>query len=149
VHDAGPRAAFGRSFAGSIRGDGRSGRGRRVGRRHRRERLVNAREAMAKGGTITIRGFQSGASVGVAFEDDGPGIPPENLERIFEPFFTTKGAHGTGVGLAMAKEVLEKFGGSIRAQNLPSGGASFELRFVARACSGFHHPTNVRVQAST
>jgi signal transduction histidine kinase len=93
--------------------------------------LVNAREAMGRGGTITIRGSHADDSVMVSFEDEGPGIVPELLNRIFEPFFTTKGADGTGMGLAMARETLEKCGGSIRAHNLPAGGASFELRFVA------------------
>jgi len=60
-------------------------------------------------------------------------LPPEHLERIFGPFFTTKGAGGTGVGLAMAKEVLARIGGSIAAHNRASGGARFELRFVASA----------------
>jgi signal transduction histidine kinase len=92
--------------------------------------LVNAREAMVAGGTITIRGSHADHSVVVSFEDEGPGVPPDLLDRIFEPFFTTKGADGTGMGLAMARETLEKWGGSIHAHNLPSGGASFELRFV-------------------
>jgi signal transduction histidine kinase len=93
--------------------------------------LLNARDAMPKGGTITINGSHDGPSVSVVVEDEGPGIEPDQLDRIFEPFFTTKGANGTGVGLAIARETLEKFGGSIRATNLRSGGASFELRFVA------------------
>jgi signal transduction histidine kinase len=92
--------------------------------------LVNARDAMEKGGTITIRGSELGSSVRVVVEDEGRGIAPEHLDRIFEPFFTTKGPQGTGVGLALARETLEKFGGSIRADNLASGGASFLLTFV-------------------
>jgi signal transduction histidine kinase len=92
--------------------------------------LVNARDAMPKGGTVTISGTFDGAAVRVFVDDEGPGIPPEHLERIFEPFFTTKGAAGTGVGLAMAKDVLARIGGSIGAHNRESGGARFELRFV-------------------
>jgi signal transduction histidine kinase len=64
-------------------------------------------------------------------EDDGPGIPAEHLERIFEPFFTTKKDIGTGLGLWVSKEIVERHGGSIRVtpQNGRDGlgGASFVI----------------------
>jgi signal transduction histidine kinase len=66
----------------------------------------------------------------VRVEDEGHGIPAEHLPHIFEPFFTTKGDKGTGMGLAMAKILIQRLGGSISAHNRPEGGACFELHFV-------------------
>ena len=58
--------------------------------------------------------------------DEGPGIPPDVLNRIFEPFFTTKGAgEGTGLGLSISHGIVRAHGGEIRAQNRPTGGARF------------------------
>jgi two-component system sensor histidine kinase HydH len=58
--------------------------------------------------------------------DYGPGIEPVNLERIFEPFFTTR-TQGTGLGLPVAKRVVELHGGSIRADSPAGGGAIFRI----------------------
>lgn len=59
----------------------------------------------------------------VMITDTGPGIPPEQLPRIFEPFFTTKG-DGLGVGLSIARTIIEAHGGQISAENSPQGGAT-------------------------
>jgi CheY-like chemotaxis protein len=54
--------------------------------------------------------------------DSGPGIPPEHLDRIFEPFFTTRAAgEGTGLGLAVAQEIVHRHRGTLVAENLPAG----------------------------
>ncbi|MDH6273775.1 signal transduction histidine kinase, partial [Rhizobium leguminosarum] len=58
--------------------------------------------------------------------DTGDGIPEERLIRIFEPFYTTKQA-GTGLGLSIARAILETYGGTIRADNRPEGGAVFRV----------------------
>lgn len=65
-------------------------------------------------------------SDGVAFkvEDSGPGIPPDHLPRLFDSFFTTKPG-GMGMGLAIARTIVESFGGSISAENRAEGGARF------------------------
>jgi signal transduction histidine kinase len=99
--------------------------------------LLNARDAMPRGGTIHICSEMDAGLVIVRVRDEGTGIPPENLERIFEPFFTTKGSCGTGLGLALARKVMETLGGTITASNDPAGqGAVFTLRFpVARPSS--------------
>lgn len=65
-------------------------------------------------------------SEGIAFrvEDSGPGIPPDHLPRLFDSFFTTKN-DGMGMGLAIARSIIESFGGSISAENRAEGGARF------------------------
>jgi signal transduction histidine kinase len=61
-------------------------------------------------------------------EDNGPGFPPEVLPRLFDAFFTTKGPEkGTGLGLTISRELVERFGGTLRAENRPEGGARMRL----------------------
>ena len=68
----------------------------------------------------------------VIIADEGVGIPTEIFEKMFEPFFTTKEL-GTGLGLSMARDVMTRIGGRIRAENRVSHGAAFILNFpVAR-----------------
>jgi signal transduction histidine kinase len=105
--------------------------------------LLNAIQAMPKGGTLTVQ-VESEASPGesetgsgnrvrVVISDTGPGIPPESLDRIFEPYFTTKEG-GTGLGLAMARRIIEEHQGSINAGNERGGGACFVIDLpLARA----------------
>jgi signal transduction histidine kinase len=59
--------------------------------------------------------------------DEGPGIPPEELERVFEPFYRVESSRnrdtgGTGLGLSIARDVAQAHGGSLVAQNMPGGG---------------------------
>jgi signal transduction histidine kinase len=65
----------------------------------------------------------------ILVEDDGPGIPQENMERVFEPFFTTKQDVGTGLGLWLSKEIVERHGGSIEVISPESEltGAAFSI----------------------
>jgi len=91
--------------------------------------LLNARDAMPRGGTIRVRGSVAGGKAVVTVEDEGTGIPPEHLHSIFRPFFTTKGNQGTGLGLSMAYGVMARAEGSITAANRPEGGAVFTLTF--------------------
>lgn len=84
--------------------------------------LNNAVDAVSRGGQIEISAFISDGWVEISFRDNGPGIPPENLERIFEPFFTTKsGDQGTGLGLSLAWSVTRSHGGRIEARNEERG----------------------------
>jgi PAS domain S-box-containing protein len=98
--------------------------------------LLNARDAMPTGGSIEIGGRVEEGRVVVTVADHGIGIPEALIGRVFEPFFTTKGRQGTGLGLSMAREVMERFGGSISAVNRPQGGAEFSLRFLPARASG-------------
>jgi two-component system, NtrC family, sensor histidine kinase HydH len=58
--------------------------------------------------------------------DHGPGIPPEERARIFEPFYTTR-TSGTGLGLSVARRVVELHGGTLTAEDAPEGGALFRI----------------------
>jgi signal transduction histidine kinase len=82
------------------------------------------------GGRIDIRAAVHGtpARTEILIEDNGPGIPSENLERIFDPFFTTKHT-GTGLGLAIVHRIIEAHGGQITATNkpAPNHGARFRM----------------------
>jgi len=92
--------------------------------------LLNAAEAMGGKGEISIRTFLSGGGTRllVKISDTGPGIPHDSLEQIFEPFFTSKEAgHGTGLGLAISYGIVENHGGTILAENNPTGGATFTV----------------------
>ena len=60
-------------------------------------------------------------------EDDGPGIPPEALPRIFEPFFTTKGG-GTGLGLPIAQQIVERHQGRLEVESAVGNGTVFRIR---------------------
>ena len=71
--------------------------------------LANAIQALGDSGTITISTQRDGPCIRVDIADDGPGIPPETLERIFDPVFTTKGVgQGTGLGLDTARRIVEE-----------------------------------------
>lgn len=89
--------------------------------------LLNAVEAMAEApGTIRVELSSGEGVVVVRLIDSGPGIPPDRIDRIWDPDFTTK-ARGTGLGLALVRQTVQAHGGSIRALNLPEGGAEFRV----------------------
>lgn len=96
--------------------------------------LLNASQAMPSGGTITVAAAVVGESVELRVEDTGAGIPPEIAARVFEPFFTTKST-GTGLGLAVVRQIAEVHGGSITCLNCPQGGAAFILSFPRTAAA--------------
>ena len=96
--------------------------------------LLNAAEAMADAGRAGVIRVTFGPSAGdearqfrLAAHDDGPGIPPDVMDRIFNPFFTTKDT-GTGLGLAIVHRIVEAHEGTIMASNPAGGGAQFEIR---------------------
>jgi PAS domain S-box-containing protein len=93
--------------------------------------LLNAEQAIRENrekGTIRIRIGHKPNSVWLVFQDDGPGISPDNLAHIFDPFFTTKRpGRGTGLGLSICKTVLREHGGNIEAATAPDGGAVFTI----------------------
>jgi two-component system NtrC family sensor kinase len=98
--------------------------------------LANASEALGQGGEIRVRTAAVDGGEGVAIEvrDNGPGVPPDLLEKIFEPFFSTKESqHRTGLGLAVAKGIVERHGGAITVESQPGAGAAFIVQLPLRA----------------
>src|SRR6266481_1016700 len=91
--------------------------------------LRNGRDAMPKGGTVTITARQERKRVVVTVADEGRGISTEVRDRLFEPYFSTKGSRGTGLGLWLAAGTMERLGGSIQAVNRPRRGSLFVLKF--------------------
>ena len=91
--------------------------------------LLNAVQAMPKGGRIIIRSAHEGeSSVLISISDTGTGIPEENRSKLFEPLFTTK-AKGIGLGLAMVKNLVEQHGGMIQAESRKGEGSTFTISF--------------------
>ena len=72
----------------------------------------------------------NGGSIQIIIEDDGPGVPAENVDRIFEPFFTTKKDVGTGLGLWVTREIVERHGGTISVQSRDANGGAQGASFV-------------------
>jgi PAS domain S-box-containing protein len=89
--------------------------------------LTNAARAMVGGGRLEIGAEQVGERVLVRVADNGPGIPAELLEHVFTPFVTAGIRAGMGLGLSISWGLIQENGGSIRAFNLPEGGACFEI----------------------
>ena len=88
----------------------------------------NALQATERSRRVSIQASRDADDVVLAVEDEGPGVPRELQEKIFEPFVSTKGDRGMGMGLYMAKLIVESHRGRIRVSNRPSGGARFEVR---------------------
>jgi len=99
--------------------------------------LLNAEQAIRETrekGTIRVRIGRNPDSVWIVFQDDGPGIAPDNLAHIFDPFFTTKRpGRGTGLGLSICKTLLREHGGNIEAASAPGGGAVFTITLPVTA----------------
>lgn len=94
--------------------------------------IVNARDAMPLGGRIEVTGTRQDSHIFLRVSDTGQGIAPEALPRIFEPFYTTKeSGKGTGIGLALVRETVEAWGGSIEVTSTLGQGTSFTLRLNA------------------
>jgi len=92
--------------------------------------LINAMDAMAETPParrqVAISTIVSAADVAVSVRDTGPGVPADLIAKLFTPFVTTK-SHGLGIGLTIARTILEAHGGTIEARNNPEGGATFTL----------------------
>ena len=101
--------------------------------------VLNARDAMPRGGAIRIRTAISdtvaesgrvallGRWVLLEVSDNGAGMDRDTLARVFQPFFTTKGRAGTGLGLSSVERIVEQAGGAIRARSEPGRGSAFTV----------------------
>ena len=98
--------------------------------------LVNAVQAsFSEGGELDIETSNWGdEGVIIAIRDNGTGISEENLSRVFDPFYTTK-ADGTGLGLSVSFGLVQRYGGTIKAENNPQGGSCFTIHLP-------HEPKN-------
>ncbi|HEX8696723.1 MAG TPA: PAS domain S-box protein [Longimicrobium sp.] len=99
----------------------------------------NAVKFTPRGGEVVVRARQLGAQVAFSVADTGPGLADEELERVFEPFWRGRraGRDGLGLGLAIARWLVEAHGGTLRAANGGEGGAVFEFTLpVAAARAG-------------
>jgi signal transduction histidine kinase len=102
--------------------------------------LINARQAMANGGLIVVRlsHDEQADVIDLMVRDTGSGISQETLRKIFDPFFTTKsgpdesGKGGTGLGLAMCRDIIEAHHGRIRVDSTPGRGTAFTLKLPTK-----------------
>lgn len=94
--------------------------------------LLNAAEALQAGGTATAAVVPGDQEVIVQIRDDGPGMPPEVLDRAFEPLFSTR-SEGTGLGLPIAQRIAVAHGGEIRIDSAPGSGTTVEVRLPQSA----------------
>jgi two-component system NtrC family sensor kinase len=97
--------------------------------------LNNAIDAVDRGGRIEIASrIADPYAVAVDVKDDGPGMPPDVLEKIFDPFFTTKSGserHGTGLGLSITYGLVKQLGGRIGVRSAVDGGTVFRVTLPA------------------
>ena len=96
--------------------------------------LINAMDAVAEMSParrqVTIASEARAADVEVSVRDTGPGLPADVISTLFTPFVSTK-SHGLGIGLAIARTIVDAHGGTIEARNNPEGGATFTVTLRA------------------
>lgn len=102
--------------------------------------IANARSFSPPDSVIVVTIDRVDAAVVVTVEDNGPGIPEAHLARIFDRFFTYRPLDArrehVGLGLSIARQIVESYGGSIQAEDRPCGGASFTVRLPAVRAGG-------------
>ena len=93
--------------------------------------IINAMDAISdvemKNGEVSVATARSGPYAEIRIADTGPGIAAGDIQNVFNPFFSTK-PQGMGMGLAIARTIIEAHHGTISADNRPSGGALFTIR---------------------
>ena len=101
--------------------------------------LKNAIEAMGPGGRLRVKTCQQNGSVEIHVADTGSGIAASEAERVFEPFYTTKDS-GSGLGLSLSRQIVEKLDGSLTFQSMVGLGTTFVVRLPVRTVdwSGNH-----------
>ena len=116
--------------------------------------IINGRQAMQEGGSLTVRLVENGEQnmAEISVRDTGSGIPAETLPHIFEKFFSTKsvdsqGQGGTGLGLALCKDVIESHKGRIRVETAIGHGTTFTVKLPMVAKPSFRRGNNPEVPA--
>lgn len=91
--------------------------------------FLNSIDAMPRGGDLIIsERIEEGKSIEICIQDSGEGISKDNLKHIFQPFFTTK-ANGTGLGLAVVRDILEQHNATIKSESEKDKGTRFIIKF--------------------
>jgi two-component system sensor histidine kinase PilS (NtrC family) len=99
--------------------------------------LANAAHAAGSGegqGTVRVACGEEAGTARLVVEDDGPGIPADDLPKLFTPFFTNK-ERGTGLGLATVQRIVDAHGGTVTVESLPDLGARFTVRLPMQAAA--------------
>lgn len=103
--------------------------------------IVNAVDAMPKGGKLKISCVADKTQLRLQFADNGTGMPEDVRQKIFDPFFTTKGAHGTGLGLSVSYSIIERHEGSISVASDLGEGTVFTIELPASEMATESTPT--------
>jgi signal transduction histidine kinase len=104
--------------------------------------VLNARDAMPKGGTLTIETHAEDGQVVLTVSDSGTGMDAETRARIFEPFFTTKGLSGTGLGLPTVYGIVKQSGGAVTCDSVHGRGTTFRVFLPAVDSSSVYKVAN-------
>jgi signal transduction histidine kinase len=97
--------------------------------------VLNAVDAMPKGGELVVTSFEGREGFELEIADSGPGLSDEQLKKVFDPFYTTKSS-GTGLGLSIVQRIAEAHGGRVTVTNCPQGGAAFTIEVPPRRAMG-------------
>jgi len=110
--------------------------------------ILNAADAMAESGTITLRTRSDGTHVVLEVTDTGTGMTEEVRQRCLEPFFTTKGKRGTGLGLAMVYGIIRRHQGTLSIESEPGRGTTVIIRLPVHLEQGARARTHEAKTAS-
>ena len=90
--------------------------------------FLNAKDAMPRGGTLSLRSYENNSEIVIEINDTGVGISKEDIKKIYDPFFTTKSVgKGTGLGLSVSFGIIQEHSGRISVESQPNKGTSFSL----------------------